>query len=58
MKNRKSNTPAIPEKDVATIFVAIELSKASWVIAVHTPLCDKISLFKHGISLGPCHPRF
>ncbi len=46
MKNRKRDTPAIPEKDVATIFVAIELSKASWIIAVHRPLCDKISLFK------------
>ena len=46
MKNWKSITPAVPDKDVATVFVAIELSKASWVIAVHTPLCDKISLFK------------
>jgi transposase len=30
----------------ATIFVALELSRASWVVAVHTPLADKIGLHK------------
>lgn len=35
--------PATPE--TATIFVALELSKARWLVGVHTPLADKISRY-------------
>lgn len=30
----------------ATIYLALELSRASWVVAVHSPLADKISLHR------------
>jgi transposase len=30
----------------ATIYLALELSRASWVVAAHTPLADKISVHK------------
>jgi transposase len=30
----------------ATIYLALELSRASWLVAVHTPLADKIGLHK------------
>ena len=37
-------SPASAADQPATIFVALELSRASWVVAVHTPLADKIGL--------------
>ncbi|MGH6898090.1 MAG: hypothetical protein ACREJ5_16345 [Geminicoccaceae bacterium] len=40
----RSAASAAPQP--ATIFVALELSRARWVVAVHTPLADKISLHK------------
>jgi transposase len=39
-------SPASAADQPATIFVALELSRASWVVAVHTPLTDKIGLHK------------
>src|SRR5512144_2523607 len=30
----------------ATIYIAIELSRSKWVIGVHTPLADKISIYR------------
>ena len=39
-------TPAAPHDDPARCFVAIELSKKGWLVAVLTPLADKISLHK------------
>jgi transposase len=39
-----TSTPAAADCDPARIFVAIELSKKSWMAAVLTPLADKISL--------------
>lgn len=41
-----SRSPASAADQPATIFVALELSRASWVAAVHTSLADKISLHK------------
>ena len=38
--------PAASHDEPARCFVAIELSKASWIVALHTPLCDKISIHK------------
>ena len=41
-----SNLPtAAPHHDVVRCLLAIELSKASWIVAVHTPLSDKISRY-------------
>ena len=37
-------TPTAPHDDPARCFVAIELSKKSWLVALLTPLSDKISL--------------
>ncbi len=45
----KSLNPSIPTRDTETasvIFVSIELSKKSWLVAIHTPLADKIGLKK------------
>jgi hypothetical protein len=39
-------SPAATDCDPARIFVAIELSKASWLVAVVTPLADRISLHR------------
>ena len=36
--------PAARHGEAARCFVAIELSKKSWLVAVLTPLADKISL--------------
>ena len=36
---------AAPHHDVVRCHLAIELSKASWIVAVHTPLSDKISRY-------------
>jgi transposase len=38
------------EENSATIFVALELSKSRWLVAVHSPIADKISC--HGIAGG------
>jgi transposase len=37
---------AAPHHDAVRCLLAIELSKASWVVAVHTPLSDKISRYR------------
>ena len=47
MENRNATaSTTATESDHATCFVAIELSRWSWVVAVHTPIADKISLHK------------
>ncbi len=38
--------PTAAESDCSTVFVAIELSRSSWVVAVHTPPVNKIGLHK------------
>lgn len=40
-----TSTPAAVDCDPARIFVAIELSKKSWIAAVLTPLADRVSLY-------------
>jgi transposase len=44
--------PATPAADTqpATLFVALELSKAKWLIGLHSPIADKIS--RHTIAGG------
>jgi transposase len=44
-----AETSAAEEKS-ATIFVALELSKSRWLVAVHSPIADKISC--HGVAGG------
>jgi transposase len=39
-------SPASATDQPATIFVALELSRVCWVVAVHAPLADKIGLHK------------
>src|SRR5215472_8613106 len=43
-------SPAAAHDGAVRCLLAIELSKKSWVVAVNTPLSDKISLYK----LKPC----
>jgi len=47
-----NSNPTIPAPAVtdhsATIFVALELSKSTWVMAIHSPAVDKISLYRIG----------
>ena len=38
------------EKQTATIFVALELSKSRWLVGIHSPIADKISC--HGVAGG------
>ena len=47
-----SPAPAAPANDVepATLFVALELSKAKWLVGLHSPAADKIS--RHTIAGG------
>jgi transposase len=42
--------PAAPHHDAVGCLVAIELSKKSWIVAVNTPLADKIS--RHTLKPG------
>ncbi len=44
--NNQNCTSLSAESDCATVFVAIELSRSSWVVAAHTPPVDKIRLHK------------
>ncbi|MGX5845281.1 hypothetical protein ACWGTI_32135, partial [Mesorhizobium sp. ArgA1] len=37
--------PPVGEK-TATIFVALELSKSAWLVALHSPAAEKISLHR------------
>ena len=46
MKNRDCVAPIAAETDCAKVFVAIELSRSSWIVAIHTPIADKIGLHK------------
>ena len=48
-----SPAPAAPATDMepATLFVALELSKAKWLVGLHSPTADKIS--RHTITGGP-----
>jgi transposase len=32
--------------DIQNVFVAIELSKSTWVVAIQPPAVDKVSLFR------------
>src|SRR6201984_2290224 len=47
MEARTVNTrpPAAPHDDAVRCLLAIELSKKSWIVAVNTPLSDKISRY-------------
>lgn len=44
--NLSSVAPSPAGEKTATIFVALELSKSSWLVALHAPSADKISLHR------------
>lgn len=46
MDTQTASTPA----DVAMIFFALELSRSSWLVAIHTPVADKVS--RHKLAAG------
>src|ERR1700745_2081390 len=46
--------PAASHDDAVGCLVAIELSKKSWIVAVNTPLSDKISRHTLGRSSWTC----
>ena len=35
-------TPALTDTASATLFVALELSRSTWLVAVHSPVVDKV----------------
>ena len=37
-----SPTPALTDTASATLFVALELSRSTWLVAVHSPAIDKV----------------
>ena len=45
MEISSSTLPGIAAER-ATIFVALELSKSSWLVALHSPVADKVSLHR------------
>jgi transposase len=45
--------PTVEGKSPATIYIAIELSQSKWVIGAHTPLADKISIYR--LAAGDTH---
>ena len=45
MEISSSTLPAVAA-ECATMFVALELSKSSWLVALHSPIADKISLHR------------
>lgn len=46
MKSRKPSNLSSNAKNVAAIFVSIELSRRGWLVAIHTPMADKVGLHK------------
>ena len=47
MEISSSTLPAVAAER-ATMFVALELSKSSWLVALHSPVADKVSLHRFG----------
>ncbi len=47
---RDRTAPTAAERDCPTLFVAIELSRSSCLVAVHTPPIDKIGM--HRLAAG------
>jgi transposase len=43
MEISSSTLPAVAAEH-ATMFVALELSKSNWLVALHSPVADKVSL--------------
>src|SRR3712207_6279837 len=43
MNTATERQPSIAQEQPATLFVALELSKATWLVALHTPERDRIS---------------
>lgn len=50
MDTQTASTPAATPAAVATIFLALELSRSSWLVAIHTPVADKVS--RHKLAAG------
>ena len=50
MQEHSPTDPAAPRPDEAVLFVALELSRASWLVAVQAPGGDKIS--RHKLAAG------
>jgi transposase len=45
MEISSSTLPAVAAER-ATMFVALELSKSSWLVALHSPVADKVSMHR------------
>ena len=37
-----SSTSSLPEAPPATLFLALELSRSTWLVALHSPVADKV----------------
>ncbi|MDQ2804214.1 MAG: hypothetical protein M3Y41_16620 [Pseudomonadota bacterium] len=40
------NTAFATDAVTATLFVALELSRSTWLVALHSPIADKVSLHR------------
>lgn len=49
----ETTRPADCAKTEADIFIAVEMSRSKWIIGLHTPLADKISI--HSFDCGDTH---
>jgi transposase len=41
-----SSTPSLADTAPATLFLALELSRSTWLVALHSPVVDKVSLHR------------
>jgi transposase len=52
-----SSTVPAGAAERATMFVALELSKSSWLVALHSPVADKVSLIGLSVATSPGYWR-
>ena len=50
MEKQTAVAPTAIAEEVVRIFLALELSRSSWLVASHTPAADKIS--RHKLAAG------
>jgi transposase len=56
MEISSSTLPAVAAERV-TMFVALELSKSSWLVALHSPIADKVTCIGLSVATSPGYWR-
>jgi transposase len=44
--DRMPSTPSLPDAPPATLFLALELSRSTWLVALHSPAADKVGQYR------------